>query len=115
MANVPTTPSRVIGTAEPLKRRHPTFIPPSKRITISATTPIRSTLRIEIAVPSDGKTSDAIAAANRNSAGAGIGNQSAKRLATSASENPAEQTRMITPKSCTSLIAAEPTRALFSR
>src|SRR5919199_954101 len=65
VANVPTTPSDVIGSAAPRKRRQPTCMPPSKRITISATTPIRSTLWIEIAVSRPGKTSDATAATTR--------------------------------------------------
>ena len=43
-------------------------VPPSKRITTSATTPIRSTVRIESS-PSDGKTSESRAAAIRNSGG----------------------------------------------
>ena len=76
VANVPTTPSTEIGTAERRKRRQPTFIPPSNRITISATTPMRSTVLIDSRSPSAGKTSEATAAAIRKIAGAGTGNRS---------------------------------------
>src|ERR671922_241387 len=62
VAKVPKIPSEVIGSAAPRKRRQPTCMPPSKRMTISATTPIRSTLWIEIAEARPGKTSDATAA-----------------------------------------------------
>ena len=102
--NVPTTPSTEIGTAERRKRRQPTFIPPSNRITISATTPTRSTVRIESRSPSAGKTSAATAAAIRKSAGAGTGKRSERRLASSASEKPTETTRTMVPKSPISLM-----------
>ena len=46
-------------------------MPPSSRITISATIPIRST--VATLIPSSGKRSDAIAAAINRSAGAGTG------------------------------------------
>ena len=57
-ANVPSTPSERIGTAEPRKRRQPMSRPPSKRITISATTPIRSTVTKEISSWSRGTRSE---------------------------------------------------------
>ena len=43
------SPSEMIGTADSRKRRQPTRMPPSKRITISARTAIRSTSRIDSA------------------------------------------------------------------
>src|SRR5919197_2082 len=103
VANVPMTPSTVIGNAAPRKRRQPTCMPPSKRITISATTPIRSTLWIEITVSRPGKTSDATAATTRKSAGAGTGNRSVSLYVPSAPKNPAATTRTIVPNSWSSL------------
>src|ERR671930_1200322 len=105
VANVPTTPSDVIGNAAPRKRRQPTCMPPSKRITISATTPIRSTLWIEITVSRPGKTSDATAATTRKSAGAGTGNRSVSLYVPSAPKTPAATTRTIVPNSWSSLTA----------
>lgn len=43
---VPTSPSAVIGIAAKRNRGQPTCMPPSKRITIRATTAIRSTVWI---------------------------------------------------------------------
>ena len=63
-------PSDAIGSAARRKRRQPMLMPPSKRITISATTPIRSTVRMS------GTTTGMAAAATRKSAGAGIGKRS---------------------------------------
>ena len=84
VANVPSTPSEAIGPIEPRSRRQPTCIPPSKRITISATTPSRSTVRIGSAVRRRGNSSEAIAAPSRKSAGPGIGKRSVALLASSA-------------------------------
>ena len=69
---MPSTPSERIGTAALRKRRQPMSMPPSKRITISATTPIRSTVTNETASPRLGTTSDAAAEATRNRAALGI-------------------------------------------
>ena len=84
VANVPSTPSEAIGQIEPRSRRQPTCIPPSKRITISAITPSRSTVRIGSAVRRRGNSSEATAAPIRKSAGPGIGNRSVALFARSA-------------------------------
>ena len=84
VANVPSTPSEAIGQIEPRKRRQPTCIPPSKRITISAITPRRSTVRIGSAVRRRGIRSEATAAPIRKSAGPGIGKRSVALFARSA-------------------------------
>ena len=55
--------------------------PPSKRITISATTAIRSTSSNESASPSEGKTSEATAAATRKTAAPGSAIRSASSAA----------------------------------
>ena len=68
--SVPTTPSTPIGTIARRKRRQPMCMPPSKRITISATTPIRSTVLM------CGMATGIASAISRNSAGAGIGYRS---------------------------------------
>src|SRR5262245_38773035 len=107
--NVPSTPRSEIGTIAPRKRRQPTCIPPSNRITISATTPIRSTSRIESACSSRGKKSDPIVEASRNSAGAGTGNHSVSLLRPIAARKAAETTRTIRPK----LVISD--TAVFSR
>ena len=44
VVNVPMIPSEAMGTIARRKRRQPMSMPPSKRMTISATTPIRSTV-----------------------------------------------------------------------
>ena len=98
-ANVPGTPSDRIGTAAVRNRRQPMSRPPSKRITISATTPIRSTVTNEISSWSRGTRSEVTAAATRKSAGAGIRSRSVSVWPKSASENPVATTRMMTPKS----------------
>ena len=96
---MPSTPSERIGTAAPRKRRQPMSMPPSKRITISATTPIRSTVTNEIVSPSRGTSSEAAAAATRKRPALGIASRSVIARPKSASETPAETTRTITPKS----------------
>ena len=102
VANVPRTPSERIGTIATAARCQPMCMPPSNRITISATTAIRSTVTKEIASSRRGETSEAIAAARRNSAALGIANRSVIVRPRSASENPAETMRMISPKSAIS-------------
>ena len=104
VANVPTVPSTPIGTNEARKRRQPTCMPPSKRMTISATTPIRSTSLIDSASASDGNMSDATAAASRKTAGAGIGRYEVSLLATTASETPPATTSTTVPKALISSI-----------
>lgn len=103
VANVPSTPREAISTAEARKRRQPTCIPPSKRMAIRATTPIRSTWRIEVWSASAGKRSDASAAARRKIAGPGSGKRSVNLLEASASEKPAATRRTILPNSKSSL------------
>ena len=93
VVSVPTIPSAPIGTIARRKRRQPMCMPPSKRITISATTPIRSTVSM------CGIATGIARATSRNSAGAGIGYRSAILAATSASITPVATTRMISPKS----------------
>src|SRR5215207_1747839 len=63
--------------------------PPLNRITISATTPTRSTVMMPTSSRSEGNTSEAIAAPARNSAGAGIGSRPVSDVATTASTRPA--------------------------
>ena len=69
VANVPSTPSDAIGIAATRNRRRPIEEPPWKRITISARVAIRSTVWMRST--SDGKTSDATAAATRKKAAEG--------------------------------------------
>jgi hypothetical protein len=78
--------------------------PPSKRITISATTPMRSTVWIESAsrIVSDEAASPP--APSRKSAALGTEIRSATRIASTARNTPAETTRTIAPKSEISLI-----------
>ena len=86
---MPRTPSERIGTAAPRKRRQPMSMPPSKRITIRATTAIRSTVTNEIASWSRGTRSEIAAAATRKSAALGIASRSVIARPKSASETPA--------------------------
>ncbi len=102
VANVPTIPSEKIGTAATRKRRQPTSVPPLKRITISATTPIRSTSRIVTRSASDGKMSEATAASSRKITGSGIGMRSPSLIRSSASRSPPETTSTIAPKTFSS-------------
>ena len=69
VVNVPTIPSEAMGTIARRKRRQPMSMPPSKRMMISATTPIRSTVWIW------GRAIGVATAATRKRAGAGIGNR----------------------------------------
>src|SRR6188508_2295862 len=108
VANVPTTPRAVIGTTARRKRAHPTLMPPSKRITIRASTAIRSTSLIESSPPRRGKTWAPIAAASRKIAGEGIGTCSLTRFASTARAKTAETTRTIRPKWVSSPIGSEP-------
>ena len=105
VAKVPKIPSTVIGTAAARIRRHPTSMPPSKRMTIRATTPIRSTVRTEMCSESAGTRSDASAAASRKIAGDGMAIRSVSFVERRASEKPVATTRTISPKSMSSVIA----------
>ncbi len=98
-ANVPRTPSERIGTAELRKRPQPMSSPPSKRITIRATTPIRSTVTKEISSWIRGTRSEITAAATRKSAALGIASRSVIARPYSARETPPATTSTIRPKS----------------
>ena len=67
VVSVPTMPSVAIGTTARRNRRQPMFMPPSKRIRTTATTPIRSTVLM------CGRATGSASAASRKSAGAGTG------------------------------------------
>ena len=97
---MPTTPRRLIGTAEARNRRQPIERPPSKRITISATVAIRITVSFESTSP--GKMSEATAATTRNGAAAGTEMRSLSLLAKSAAVRPAATSRIPPPKVVTS-------------
>ena len=102
VAKVPKIPSVKIGTAATRKRRQPTSVPPLKRMTISATTPMRSTSRIERRSPSRGKMSEATAARRRKITGSGTGNRSPTLVRSSASRSPPATTSTIVPKTVSS-------------
>ena len=105
MVKVPKTPSTVIGTAATRNRFQPTRMPPSKRITISATTASRSTSSTENLRPRLGQKCTVTAAASRKIAGAGIGKRSLTLFERSATETIPETNRTIRPKSVISLTA----------
>jgi hypothetical protein len=71
-------------------------------MTITATTPIRSTSLIETRSDSWGKKSEAIAASRRKTPGSGTGKRSFSLVASSASSNPPETTSTIVPNSTSS-------------
>ena len=74
-------PSESIGTSARRSRRQPISMPPSKRITTSATTAIRSTVTNEIASRRPGQRSEAAAATTRKRAALGIASRSVSRRA----------------------------------
>src|SRR5581483_2134700 len=101
-ANVPSTPSVAIGVAAARNRRSPIEAPPWNRITISATVAIRSTVAIR--GTRDGNTSEATAAATRNSAAEGSDRRAPSFVARRAAARAAATSRMGRPKlvrSCT--------------
>src|SRR5581483_3436580 len=104
VANVPATPRDAIGVAATRKRRQPIDDPPLKRITIRAIVAIRSTVEIETA--SDEETSEAIAAASRKNAGAGIEIRAETFEVRSAAESAAETSSRARPKLVTSCTVA---------
>ena len=111
------TPSERIGTAAPRNRRQPMCMPPSKRITISATTAIRSTVDDRRSRRrGSGRGPDAAAAATRNSAARRdrdpLGRARGRR---SRATSPTATTRTISPKSAISSTAAESTAAAGAR
>src|SRR5581483_8901583 len=84
------------GTATTLNRRSPIDEPPSKRITMSATVPIRSTAVGDSV--REWKTSEAKAAATRKSAAAGMETRALSLLASSAAERAAATRSTSSPK-----------------
>src|SRR6476469_4718255 len=102
VAKVPSSPSAVIGRAAARKRCHPTSMPPSKRIAMSATAAIRSTSTVERR-SRPGQISEVTAAMTRKSAGAGIGKRSVTLYAPIASENVPATRRTIRPNSVSSV------------
>src|SRR5439155_5262582 len=70
------------------KRRSPTSIPPSKRIAIRATVPIRTTSRVERKSPMGWTTLDAKAPSTRTMPGAGTGSRSVSFVEARARANP---------------------------
>ena len=84
VAKVPTTPIQTTGPTTVPNRRRPMFMPPSNRITASATVTIRST-SVMGSRPSPGHRSEASAEASRKIAGAGIRMRALIRLDDTAS------------------------------
>ena len=74
----------------------------SKRMTTSAITPIRSTVRMARCSLISGKRSDAAAAASRKSAGAGTGKRSESLLVSTAARNDPESSSTTNPNRATS-------------
>ncbi len=103
VANVPTTPSETIGTADARKRRRPIEEPPSKRITINATVARRST--VSNGRRSAENASEATAAATRKSAAEGTEIRALSLAVSSASESAPATNRMSSPKWVTSCIS----------
>ena len=68
-------------------------MPPLKRITIKATTAIRSTVSISTASYTPGQMSETTAAASRKIAGAGTGTRSVSFVESTASAKPPVTTR----------------------
>ena len=97
VAKVPSTPSERTGMALRRIRFQPMCMPPSNRITTSATVAMRPTVCSEIALPSRGQRSDAPAATARKIAGAGTRSSCVSFVEASASRNPPATTSMIAP------------------
>ena len=107
VAKVPSRPSERIGAAEARNRRQPMSMPPLKRMTISATTAIRSTVTIGTASYTRGQMSETTAAASRKIAGAGTGTRSVSVVESAASAKPAVTIRTMAPKSLISVMAID--------
>ena len=86
-------------------RRQPTSIPPSKRMTMRATTPMRDAVSIDT-TDSPGNTSLATAATIRKIAGPGIGNHAPTLLVATATNRPPATMRTTAAKSTISDTAA---------
>ena len=103
-AKVPGTPSATIGKSDRRNRLRPMSMPPSNRITISATRQIRSTSRMESSGVSDGVMSDDTAATARKSAGAGMRSRSLTRLERMAAAKPTATISTARPISAASVM-----------
>ena len=97
-------PSERIGSADSEKRRHPICMPPSKRMTISATTAMRSTVTNEIRLPSSGQTSEAAAATRSRTAALGTARRSLIVRPNRASRSAPDTTSTISPNAPISAI-----------
>ena len=104
-AKVPGTPSATIGQSERRKRRWPMSMPPSNRITISATRQIRSTSRIDSSGVIEGVTSEDTDATAKNRAGAGTRSHSLSRLDRMAAAKPTARISTARPSSAASVTA----------
>ena len=107
VTKVPATPTQTIGPAALRNRSQPMCIPPSNRMTASATETIRWTVVTDNS-PSAGRTSEASAAATRKIAGAGIRIRSLILLSRTAAMIAAPTTSTKSAKCSTSLIVALP-------
>ena len=101
--NVPTTPRLTIGHSDSRNRATPMSMPPSNRITISATRQIRSTSWIVSSGARFGIRSDDTVAAARNSAGAGTRSRPLMRLDRMATAKPTATISTTRPNSAASV------------
>jgi hypothetical protein len=99
----PGNPTQRTGPAALRNRRQPICIPPSNKMTASATDTTRWTV-VTDSSPSAGTTSEATAAATRKIAGAGIRIRSLTRLNTTAAVMAAPTTSTSSAKCSTSPI-----------
>ena len=97
VTSVPATPSQTTGPATARNRRRPMCMPPSSRITASATVTMRSTVVIDSS-PSRGTRSDTTAAPIRKRAGAGTRTTPLTRLDSTATAPASPTTSRISPK-----------------
>src|SRR5919108_2637656 len=105
VTKVPATPTQTTGPAAPRNRRQPMCIPPSNRITTSATDTTRWTV-VTDSSPSAGTRSEANAAPTRKIAGAGTRIRSLSRLTRTAAMIAPPTTSTSSAKCSTSRIAA---------
>ena len=106
-ARVGFTVTKKNGTATERNRSKPMRMPPSKRMTASATVPTCSTEAYE-SLPSQGQISDASAAAIRKNAGAGIRSRSLARLDSTAATAASAHTRTARPNDSMPYSSAQP-------
>ena len=95
VTKVPATPSQTTAPAADRNRRQPMCMPPSNRITTSATVTTRSTVWIGMCA-SAGTRSEATAAPIRKIAGAGMRRRALIRLDSTATRNASDTARTIT-------------------